>query len=106
MAIEKLVCSNCRGVLKWNPDDRTFTCENCGTKYQTDNEFTYRIVNEAEIKRLEMEAEEKRLEREAKAKENSLGGALKPVARKLFIIFVCVLFLILINWLVRWATVR
>ena len=60
MDIQKLVCSNCKGALKWNQEDRTFTCENCGTKYQTDNEFTYRYVDVAEIKKLEAEAEEKK----------------------------------------------
>lgn len=62
MAIQKLVCSNCRGELVWNPDDRTFTCKHCGTKFQTDNEFTYRIVDEAEIEKIKQKEREKKSE--------------------------------------------
>ncbi len=61
MAIEKLVCSNCKGVLRWNPEDRTFTCENCGTKFQTDNEFTYRIIDEGKIREAEAKIEQERI---------------------------------------------
>ncbi len=62
MAIEKLVCSNCKGKLRWNPDSRIFICENCGTSFQTDNEFTYRMVDEARIEEARLDFEKKKLD--------------------------------------------
>ena len=61
MGIQHLVCSNCKGSLKWNPQDKTFECLHCGTKFKTDNEFTYRYVNEAKIEEARIELEKKNL---------------------------------------------
>ena len=90
MAIQKLVCSNCKGALKWNQEDRTFTCENCGTKFQTDNEFTYRIIDEANIKKQEVELEKQKVELE-KQKAKALDDKWHWIiitALVLFLIFI------------------
>ena len=68
--MEKLVCSNCKGALRWNPNDRTFVCQSCGTAFQTDNEFTYRIVDEAAVERARVESEKQRLKHEEKARQS------------------------------------
>lgn len=68
--MEKLVCSNCKGALKWNPSDRTFVCQSCGTAFQTDNEFTYRIVDEAAVERARVKSEKQRLKHEEKARQS------------------------------------
>ena len=57
MQILKLSCTNCGSPLKWEEKDKTFTCENCGTKYQTDNNYTFHIIDEAKIKEQEVELE-------------------------------------------------
>lgn len=60
MGIEKLVCSNCKGELEWDPGSHLFICKHCGTKFSPDNEFTYRYVDEAKIREIELERELKK----------------------------------------------
>ena len=68
--MEKLVCSNCKGALKWNPNDRTFVCQSCGTAFQTDSEFTYRIVDEAAVERARVESEKQRLKHDEQIRKD------------------------------------
>lgn len=71
--MEKLVCSNCKGALKWNPSDRTFVCQSCGSAFQADNEFTYRYVDEAELEKIRASERKDKNEFSRDAKNLGLG---------------------------------
>ena len=69
----ELTCSNCKGKLKWNQNESFFVCENCGTRFKLDNDFTYRYVNQARIEEARIELEKKKLDIEEQHRNDTLS---------------------------------
>lgn len=53
----KLECPNCKAELEFTEKRKVMYCQYCGTKLllDDDNEYTYRHIDEAEIKKAETE---------------------------------------------------
>ena len=67
----KLKCPNCNADLSFKEERENYFCEYCGTKLllDNDNEFIYKHIDEAQIKRAEVEKLVKLKELELKEKE-------------------------------------
>ena len=67
----KLKCPNCNADLSFKEERENYFCEYCGTKLllDNDNEFIYKHIDEAEVKKAETEQLVKLKELEMKEKE-------------------------------------